>query len=176
MSYLGNVNMFDYRISKQNYFAESCAAFALKHNMAKLGAQLGINPQTLRNKLNPDQEHQLSCAELLALTDLTEDATLIDGLLAQLQCMPAVPVNEVADSNLASYTLHATAAVGSIAACAVSNERQTQQRKNSLLESVNAGIRHLSLIGLVVQGRVQASPALASAVGAIASITTNGMV
>jgi len=51
----------------------------------------------------------------------------------------------------------------------------SSQRRMSLLEGVNAGIRHLSLIGLVVQGRVQASPALASAVGAIASVTTNGL-
>jgi len=168
--------MFDYQVSKQTQFAESCVAFALKHNMTALAKELGINPQTLRNKLNPDQVHQLSCAELLALTDLTEDATLIDGLLAQLHCMPAVPVNEVAEGNMADYALHATAAVGSVAASAVSKERQTQQCKRSLIESVNAGIRHLSLIGLMVQGRVQASPVLASAVDAIASITTNGMV
>lgn len=168
--------MFDYRVSKQNHFNDSCATFALKHNMAKLAQQLSLNPQTLRNKLNPEQEHQLSCVELLALTDLTEDATLIDGLLAQLHCMPAVPVNEVADGNMAAYALHATAAVGSIAAGAVSKERQTQQCKRSLVESVNAGIRHLSLIGLLIQGRVEGSPALASAVGAIASITTNGLV
>ncbi len=168
--------MFDYRVSKQNHFNDACAAFALKHNMAKLAAQLGINPQTLRNKLNPDQVHQLSCVELLALTDLTEDAMIIDGLLAQLNCMPAVPVNEVADGNMIDYALHATAAVGSVAASAVSKERQTQQCKRSLLESVNAGIRHLSLISVLIQGRVQASPALASAVGAIASVTTNGLI
>lgn len=167
--------MFDYRVSKHSHFDESCIAFAAKHNMTKLAAQLGINPQTLRNKLNPDQVHQLSCAELLALTDLTEDAMIIDGLLAQLSCMPAVPVNEIAEGNMVDYALRATAAVGSVAASAVSKERQTLQCKRSLLESVNAGIRHLSLIGLVVQGRVHASPALASAVGAIASITTNGM-
>lgn len=168
--------MFDYRISTQSYFSDAMLAFSLKHNMTKLAAQVGINPQTLRNKLNPEQAHQLSCVELLALTDLTEDATLIDGLLAQLNCMPAVPVNEVAEGNMADYALHATVAIGSVAASAVSKERQTQQCKRSLVESVNAGIRHLSLIGLLIQGRVEGSPAFASAVGTIASIATNGMV
>ncbi|CAH6302050.1 Phage regulatory protein CII (CP76) [Pantoea agglomerans] len=42
-----------------------------------------MRAQTLRNKLNPDQPHQLTVQEVLVLTDVT---TLIDGLLAQIQC------------------------------------------------------------------------------------------
>lgn len=168
--------MFDYRVSKQNHFDEACKAFVNRHNITELAADIGTKPQILRNKFNPAQPHKLTCEEVLLITDLTEDAALLDGMLAQINCLPSIPVNELATSNLSTYALQATAAVGSIAASAVSNERSTLQSKNSLLESVNAGIRHLSLIGLVVQGRVQASPALASAVGAIASITTNGMV
>ncbi len=126
--------------------------------------------------MNPDQVHQLTVIEIAVITDVTEDPTLIDGLLAQMKCMPAVPVNELAEDNIATYTLHATAALGSVAAGAASPERQTRQVKNSIIESVNAGIRHLSLIGLIVQGRVEASPALVSAVGTIASVATNGLV
>ena len=87
--------MFDYRVSKQPHFDTACTAFVRKHNVAELAKEMGIGSQVLRNKLNPEQQHNLSCQELLILTDLTEDPTLIDGLLAQLQCMPAVPVNEL---------------------------------------------------------------------------------
>lgn len=167
--------MFDYRVSKQPHFDIACVNFVRKQNVAKLAKEMGISSQVLRNKLNPEQQHNLSCQELLILTDLTEDPTLIDGLLAQLQCMPAVPVNELAEDNIAAYTLHATAALGSVAAGAVSKERHTRQAKNAIMESVNAGIRHLSLIGLAIQGRVEGSPVLASAVGAVASVATNGM-
>lgn len=52
--------MFDYKISKHPHFDEACRAFALRHNMAKLAERAGMNVQTLRNKLNPEQSHQLT--------------------------------------------------------------------------------------------------------------------
>lgn len=69
--------MFDYKISKHPHFDEACRAFALRHNMAKLAERAGMNVQTLRNKLNPDQPHQLTAPEIWLLTDLTEDSTLV---------------------------------------------------------------------------------------------------
>ncbi|ADW72194.1 regulatory protein CII bacteriophage 186 [Rahnella aceris] len=168
--------MFDFQVSNQPHFDNACRAFAVRHNLSKLARTIGMKEQTLRNKLNPDQVHHLTAIEIAVITDATEDATLIDGLLAQMKCMPAVPVNELAEGNIATYTLHATAALGSVAASAASPERQTRQVKNAIMESVNAGIRHLSLIGLAIQGRVEGSPVLASAVGAVASVATNGMV
>lgn len=56
--------MFDYKISKHPYFDEACRAFALRHNMAKLAERAGMNVQTLRNKLNPEQPHQLTLPEI----------------------------------------------------------------------------------------------------------------
>lgn len=167
--------MFDYRVSKQTVFNEACKNFALRHNVSALAKEIGINPQTLRNKLNPEQVHQLTCLELLVLTDLTEDAVLLDGLLAQINCLPSVPVNEVAEANLATYTLQATAAVGSLAAEAIKGGSVTAQRKSSLLDSVNAGIRHLSLVGVVIQSRLQASPTLASTVDTLTGIAAVGL-
>ncbi|KQN55196.1 hypothetical protein ASE99_23715 [Serratia sp. Leaf51] len=167
--------MFDFQVSNHPHFDNACRAFSVRHNLSKLARTIGMKEQTLRNKLNPDQVHQLTAIEIAVITDVTEDATLIDGLLAQMKCMPAVPVNELAEDNIASYTLHATAAIGSLAAGAVSNERHTRQAKNAIMESVNAGIRHLSLIGLAIQGRIDGSPVLASAVGAVASVATNGI-
>lgn len=69
--------MFDYRISKHPYFNEACRAFAIRHNMAKLAERAGMNVQTLRNKLNPEQPHQLTAPDIWLLTDLTEDSTLV---------------------------------------------------------------------------------------------------
>jgi len=167
--------MFDYRVSKYYHFDDACKAFVNRHTLTELAAQMGSKPQIQRNKFNPEQPHKHTCKELLLITDLTEDAALLDGMLAQINCLPSVPVNEIATSNLSTYALQATAAVGSIAADAVKGGAVSSQRKMSLLAGVNAGIRHLSLIGLVVQGRVHASPALASAVGAIANVTTSGL-
>lgn len=162
--------MFDYAISKHSHFDEACRQFPARHNLTALAKQVGINAQTLRNKLSPGQPHQLTCAELLVITDSTEDSSLLDALLAQINCMPSVPVNEVSAGNIPTYALQATAAVGNIAAAAVQGDHKTPVRKSALLESVNTAIRHLSLIGLTVQNRIQSTPALASTVDVISGL------
>lgn len=113
--------MFDYRISKHPHFNEGCRTFALRHNMAKLAERAGINDQTLRNKLNPEQPHQLTASDIWLLTDLTEDSTLVDGFLAQIHCLPCVPTNEVAREKMPQYVLKTTAEIGRVAASAVSD-------------------------------------------------------
>ncbi|MFE8048616.1 phage regulatory CII family protein [Brenneria goodwinii] len=162
--------MFDYQIVKHPYYANACRAFATRHNLVELAEMVGMNPQMLRNKLNPEQPHRLTCDDLLTITDVSEDSTLIDGLLAQLNCLPAVPVNEAKADRLTAYVLQATAAVGVVAAESVSTERMSQTRRNSFMESINSGIRYLSLVGLTLQTRIQANPAMASTVDALSGI------
>ncbi|EKN4113417.1 phage regulatory CII family protein [Yersinia enterocolitica] len=156
--------MFDFSVSKHPHFDNACRQFALKHNLVELAANAGIAAQVLRNKLNPDQPHRLTVDELLRITDLTEDPTLLDGLLSQINCMPSVPVNEACPGNIPTYALHATAA-------AVQGNHKTAFSKSALLDSVNTAIRHLSLIGLTVQARIQSTPALASTVDVISGLS-----
>ena len=115
-----DLSMFDFKLSTHTHYDDACRKFALAHNMEDVAKQSGMRAQTLRNKLNPDQPHQLTVLEVLALTDVTEDATLVDGLLAQIQCLPCVPVNEVADEKFPLYVMKATAEVGQLAAGAIS--------------------------------------------------------
>ncbi|HEJ7833417.1 phage regulatory CII family protein [Serratia marcescens] len=162
--------MFDFEVSKHPHFEMACRQFAVRQNLVRVAEQIEMKPQMLRNKLNPEQPHQLSCTELLAITDATEDSSLVDALLAQLNCLPSVPVNEVCAGNISTYALKATAAVGSVAAAAVEGDHKTASRKSALLDSVNTAIRHLSLIGLTVQNRIQSNPALATTVDVIGGL------
>ncbi|CNF39868.1 MULTISPECIES: phage regulatory CII family protein [Yersinia] len=161
--------MFDFQLSKHPRFDMSCRAFARNNNLTAVADQIGMKPQMLRNKLNPDQPHQLSCIELLTLTDITEDPTLLDGLLSQLQCLPAVPVNEANPANLPIHTLSATAAIGAIAGETVTAGPMTQSRRNAILDRANQAIRDLSLIVVSVEARFQSTPALAAAVDFISA-------
>ncbi|MFJ5449514.1 phage regulatory CII family protein [Pectobacterium carotovorum] len=162
--------MFDYQIAKHPHYVNACRAFATRHNLVELAEIVGMNPQMLRNKLNPEQPHRLTCDDLLTITDASEDSTLIDGLLAQLNCLPAVPINEAKAERLTTYVLQATAAVGAVAAESLSAERMSQTRRYSFMESINSGIRYLSLVGLTLQTRIQANPAMASTVDALSGI------
>ncbi len=138
--------MFDYQVSKHPHFDEACRAFALRHNLVQLAERAGMNVQILRNKLNPAQPHLLTAPEIWLLTDLTEDSTLVDGFLAQIHCLPCVPINEVAKEKLPHYVMSATAEIGRVAAGAVSTQLATCGKQPGKPTSVHAvsgtGKRH----------------------------------
>jgi len=162
--------MFDFQVSKHPHFDSACREFALRHNLKDVAVAAGMNIQMLRNKLNPEQKHQLTCIDLMRLTDVTEDASLLDALLAQMHCLPSVPVNELTTEKLDLYALRATAEVGQVAAFAASGEKLTPGRKSALVSSINSGVRYLSLAALAVHARIHSNPALASTVDAVSGL------
>lgn len=162
--------MFDYRVSKHPHFEDACRAFAKRHNIAKLAEHAGMNVQTLRNKLNPDQPHQLTPPEIWLLTDLTEDSTLVDGFLAQIHCLPCVPLNEVAKEKMSQYVLKATAEIGRVAASAVSGVQLNATTRRQVVESVNSVTRLMALTAISLQARLQANPAMASVVDTVTGL------
>lgn len=162
--------MFDYRVSKHPHFEEACRAFALRHNMVKLAERAEMNVQTLRNKLNPEQPHQLTAPEIWLLTDLTEDPTLVDGFLAQIHCLSCVPLNEVASEKMPHYVLNATAEIGRVAAGAVSGDVKTSAGRRDVINSINSATRLMALTAVSLQARLQANPAMASAVDTVTGL------
>lgn len=162
--------MFDYQTSKHPHFDNACRTFALEHNLEEVADAVGMRSQILRNKLNPLQPHRLTCDELLAITDATEDARILDGLLRQINCQPSVPINNATQENMQLCALTAAASVGAIAGEAVSTERMTQARRNQILDRASDAIRSLSLIVYSVEARFQSVPVLAAAVDIV---TTN---
>lgn len=162
--------MFDYQTSKHPHFDNACRTFALEHNLEAVADAVGMRSQILRNKLNPLQPHRLTCDELLAITDATEDARILDGLLRQINCQPSVPINNATHENMQLCALTAAASVGAIAGEAVSTERMTQARRNQILDRASDAIRSLSLIVYSVEARFQSVPVLAAAVDIV---TTN---
>ncbi|MGP4474202.1 phage regulatory CII family protein [Escherichia coli] len=169
--------MLDFRVSSHAHFDEACRKFAATHNVKELANKAGIKPHTLYNKLNPEQPHQLTPREIWTLTDLTEDSTLVDGFLAQIHCLPCVPVNELAKEKLQSYVMHAMSSLGELANGATSSDRLTTAKRHTMVESVNSGIRMLSLSAMALHARLQANPAMSSVVDTMTGIgATFGLV
>ncbi|HBT6037090.1 TPA: phage regulatory CII family protein [Klebsiella pneumoniae] len=162
--------MFDYQVSKHPHFDEACRAFALHHNLVQLAERAGMNVQILRNKLNPAQPHLLTAPEIWLLTDLTEDSTLVDGFLAQIHCLPCVPINEVAKEKLPHYVMRATAEIGRVAAGAVSGDVKTSAGRRDAISSINSVTRLMALAAVSLQARLQANPAMASAVDTVTGL------
>ncbi|WP_445375332.1 phage regulatory CII family protein [Photorhabdus tasmaniensis] len=166
--------MFDYQVSKQAHFDHACQAFANTHkgNLAQIAEAIRMNPQMLRNKLNPEQPHILTCVDLMKLTDATQDASILDGLLEQLQCQPSVPVNTICDSNISSYLLGATAEVGKLASAVVSGAHFNHTRVAEFKKSINNAIRLLIFAGITISSRLHTNPASSSVVDVVTGVET----
>lgn len=156
--------MYDYKVSIHDHLDNAYRAFSEVYNVEQLARDLGMRPATLRCKLNPDQAHQLTLTELMAITDHTEDPRILDGLLRQMNCQPSVPVNNATLENMQYCALAATASIGAIAGEAVSTEKMTAARRNQILDRASDAIRSLSLIVYSVEARFQTMPVLATAV------------
>jgi hypothetical protein len=167
--------MFDYQTSKHAHFDAACRAFALTHNLEDVAATVGMRPQLLRNKLNPLQPHRLTCEDLLAITDSTEDGRLLDGLLAQINCLPSVPVNNATEANMQFCALSVTACVGAIAGEAVSTDHMTAARRTQILDRARDAIRSLSVLAYTVESRLQSAPVIAAAVDIVTTSASSMM-
>lgn len=159
--------MFTEYASKHPHWISACQRFAASHNMAVIAQRAGINPQLLRNKLNPDQPHELTVAELIAITQASEgDETLFDGALFGCGLTAvAIPQAERAPS-LPHQAIDLNAKIASIGQRALEltdRGRITRSERNTLVSVATSAMGSLAILIHDIEARFQAVPALACA-------------
>ncbi|WP_404836454.1 phage regulatory CII family protein [Aeromonas media] len=159
--------MFTEYASKHPHWISACQRFAASHNMAEIAQRAGINPQLLRNKLNPDQPHELTVAELIAITQASEgDETLFDGALFGCGLTAvAIPQAERAPS-LPHQAIDLNAKIASIGQRALEltdRGRITRSERNILVSVATSAMGSLAILIHDIEARFQAVPALACA-------------
>jgi hypothetical protein len=152
--------MFTDSASKHPHWISACQRFAANHNMAGIAHQAGINPQILRNKLNPDQPHELTVTELIAITKASDgDETLFDGALfcCGLTAI-AIPDRDKAPS-LAHQVIDTTAKVAGLGAQAltvVESGRITKGQRNALVGAATVAMGNLAILITEIEHKYQA--------------------
>ncbi|HDN9021637.1 phage regulatory CII family protein [Aeromonas piscicola] len=159
--------MFTEYVSKHPHWISACQRFAASHNMAEIAQRVGMNPQLLRNKLNPDQPHELTVAELIAITQASDgDETLFDGALFGCGLTAvAIPQAERAPS-LPHQAIDLNAKIASIGQRALEltdRGRITRSERNTLVSVATSAMGSLAILIHDVEARFQAIPALACA-------------
>ncbi|UCP16748.1 phage regulatory CII family protein [Aeromonas media] len=159
--------MFTEYASKHPHWISACQRFAASHNMAQIAQRVGMNPQLLRNKLNPDQPHELTVAELIAITQASDgDETLFDGALFGCGLTAvAIPQAERAPS-LPHQAIDLNAKIASIGQRALEltdRGRITRSERNTLVSVATSAMGSLAILIHDVEQRFQAIPALACA-------------
>lgn len=152
--------MFDLNTNKHDSFDEACLRFASSTNVQELAMQCGIKPQVLRNKLNPDQPHQLTVRELVAISKNSEDLDLINTVLMELE-MTVVRLPKQSQSKAPVITAMAiNSHAGEISRHIVESEndkRLTRQRKNEIVKKARYAMRELVLLINDIEHRSQGS-------------------
>lgn len=159
--------MFTEYVSKHPHWISACQRFAASHNMAEIAQRAGMNPQLLRNKLNPDQPHELTVAELIAITQASEgDETLFDGALFGCGLTAvAIPQAERAPS-LPHQAIDLNAKIASIGQRTLEltdRGRITRSERNTLVSVATSAMGSLAILIHDIEARFQAVPALACA-------------
>ncbi len=159
--------MFTEYASKHPHWISACQRFAASHNMAEIAQRAGMNPQLLRNKLNPDQPHELTVAELIAITQASEgDETLFDGALFGCGLTAvAIPQAERAPS-LPHQAIDLNAKIASLGQRALEltdRGRITRSERNTLVSVATSAMGSLAILIHDIEARFQAVPALACA-------------
>ncbi|WP_421179023.1 phage regulatory CII family protein [Aeromonas enteropelogenes] len=158
--------MFTEYASKHPHWISACQRFAASHNMTEIAQRAGMNPQILRNKLNPDQPHELTVAELIAITQASEgDETLFDGALfcCGLTAV-AIPQAERAPS-LPHQAIDLNAKIASIGQRALEltdRGRITRSERNTLVSVATSAMGSLAILIHDVESRFQVISPLAA--------------
>ncbi|UYE91946.1 hypothetical protein A051pD_gene0022 [Aeromonas phage A051] len=152
---------------KHPHFESACSRFKSNHVISQIAPSAGIDAQVLRNKLSPDQPHQLTVADLIALYHATDgDETLIDGMLMECGLTAiAIPSAERAPS-LPHQAIDLNAKVASIGQRALElseRGRVSRTERNTIISVATAAMGSLALLIHDVEARFQAVPAVACA-------------
>ncbi|MEQ4922317.1 phage regulatory CII family protein [Proteus hauseri] len=91
----------------------------------------------------------------MKLTNAIEDASILNGVLEQMQCQPSVLANETCDSNVLAYLLTVVGEVGKLATNTVSGGNLNNACVAEFKRSVNTVIRYLTLV-IINTGRKSA--------------------
>ncbi|MCR3911088.1 phage regulatory CII family protein [Aeromonas hydrophila] len=152
---------------KHPHFESACSRFTSTHVISKVAPAAGIDAQVLRNKLNPDQPHQLTVADLIALYHATGgDETLFDGMLMECGLTAiAIPSADRAPS-IPHQAIRLNADVANIGMRAVElaeRGRVTRTERNTIVSVATSAMGSLALLIHDVESRFQAVPAVACA-------------
>ncbi|MCG7499347.1 phage regulatory CII family protein [Vibrio sp. Of7-15] len=158
---------------KQKSFDEACYAFARTENMEGIARVLNMPPGMLRNKLNPEQPHVLKPVELIAVSKVSGNYTLLNCLLFELNVVTAPIENSDEAETILSRLLKHNVNAGEISAWALEHgntPRFSRTSKHSLIKKAQEGISNLVLLINDVENRTSgASPILSMGVDLIAN-------
>lgn len=134
-----------------------------------LAKAAGIQPQMLRNKLNPDQPHQLTVADIISLYHATGDETLIDGMLFCCGLTAFALPQTTSATQLIERTIELNANVSGLGSQALNIHkagRVTRTQRNMVVNAATVAMGELAILINEIESKFQTVPGLGCAIDA----------
>ena len=169
------------QFASQPHVVGAMRQFANDELLKDVAETAGIrSSQVLRNKLLPEQPHQLTVHELVAISKASKNRCLIDGVLLDLNCMPSVCTDDFATADRMTLTdraldINANAAqLGALALDAKAQRRVTARMRNETIRRASYVMTELAIFMHDVEQKFQAIPVLSVAFDAVQTMPTPG--
>lgn len=160
--------MFNDTECKQlNAFNSACERFSSSYVLSEVAPAAGIKEQMLRNKLNPDQPHQLTVADIIALYHATGDETLIDGMLFCCGLTAFELPKTLSDAKLIERTIELNANVSGLGSHALQIHkagRITRTQRNMVVNAATVAMGELAILINEIESKFQTVPGLGCAI------------
>jgi len=148
--------MYDINNSKQTVIDAACIRFADIENVESIASVCGMRGQILRNKLNPNQPHQLTVNELIKITKATDNHDIINSAILEIG-LTAVRLPNKGDSkpltvSAMSVAIH-TGDISRHILEAESDRRLTRHKKDAIVRKAQQAVRELVFLMSDVENR-----------------------
>ncbi|MGC3833397.1 phage regulatory CII family protein [Moritella viscosa] len=148
--------MFEINDSKQNVIDAACIRFADIENVESIANDCGMRGQMLRNKLNPNQPHQLTVNELIKITKATDNHDIINSAILEIGLVAVRLPKQGESKPLTLSTMSVTADLGDINRHileAESDRRLTRYKKDAIVRKAQQAVRELVFLMSDVENR-----------------------
>nr|WP_075518870.1 phage regulatory CII family protein [Moritella viscosa]SHO06887.1 Possible phage regulatory protein (CII) [Moritella viscosa] len=148
--------MFEINDSKQSVIDAACIRFANIENVESIANDCGIRGQMLRNKLNPNQPHQLTVAELIKITKSTDNHDIINSAILEIGLVAVRLPKQGNAKPLAMSAMSVAGQAGDICNHVIeaeSDSRLTLYKKDAIVTKAQSTIRELVFLISDVENR-----------------------
>lgn len=148
--------MYESDSSKHPAIDSACIRFADVENIEQVANACCMKPQLLRNKLNPNQPHQLTVNEMIRITRLTDNHDIVNSAILEVG-LTAVRLPTQGDSKPLTLSAMSVAAdAGEINRHileAETDRRLTRRKKDAIVKKAQAAVRELVFLMSDVENR-----------------------
>ncbi|ABZ75876.1 regulatory CII family protein [Shewanella halifaxensis HAW-EB4] len=168
--------------NEQAHLIGALRQFANDEVVSDVAKSAGMKrPQMLRNKLLPEQPHQLTVSELVKITKASGNRCIVDGVLLELNCVTSVSLGDLANASKTTLTDRAldinanTAQLGALALDVKATKRVTERMRHETVRRASYVMAELAIFVHDVEQKFQAIPVLTVASDAMQAMPMPGL-